>query len=500
MPRRWASRRTAMFCTHASLGCRPASPAYPRTCRRRRARRRSGGRWPARSRTSPARPLSRRRTGRPRSAAPRRCATSGIARSASRQHRLAGGRLRPRRGGAGRAGSAARRAPCRRTRSAASAANARRLRVARLVAHRQAEDVARSAARRRRPRPSRRSPRSTAGRRGDVAGRAAARRRVVDAPSRPPGVARRWRPARSRRARPRASSEHTPYVGMPSAWPMLAAVTRPTRRPVNGPGPRPATIAPGRAGRRRPVRAPPRSRAPAARRARGRRPCGSAPRISSPPCHATAAVTAGVEVSRISDQHGSDPIRRSGQPARSDQSTGVRPASARALLAALNGRQPRKPSGLSGLGCPASSTTCAGLVTRRRLLRAYPPQSRKTIRSSRAFSARIVASVNASQPLPACDAGRALADRQHRVEQQHALRRPAGEVTGSPARATPRSAASSLNTLRSDGGMRTPATDAEAQPVRLAGTVVRVLAEDQHPRHASGGQSRYAANRSSSGG
>src|SRR5690606_10922574 len=44
-------------------------------------------------------------------------------------------------------------------------------------------------------------------------------------------------------AAPMPSNEHTPYAGMPSAWLIAAAVTSPTRNPVNGPGPVPATTA-----------------------------------------------------------------------------------------------------------------------------------------------------------------------------------------------------------------------------------------------------------------
>src|SRR5581483_11270336 len=40
------------------------------------------------------------------------------------------------------------------------------------------------------------------------------------------------------------SSEHTPYAGMSSVSASVAAVTRPTRSPVNGPGPTPTTTAP----------------------------------------------------------------------------------------------------------------------------------------------------------------------------------------------------------------------------------------------------------------
>src|SRR5690554_1554710 len=39
------------------------------------------------------------------------------------------------------------------------------------------------------------------------------------------------------------SSEHTPYTGISSACAIAAAVASPTRSPVNGPGPSPATIA-----------------------------------------------------------------------------------------------------------------------------------------------------------------------------------------------------------------------------------------------------------------
>lgn len=62
--------------------------------------------------------------------------------------------------------------------------------------------------------------------------------------------------------------------------------------------------------------------------------------------------------------------RRAAQPAVRSQSMVGRPASASALLAALNGRLPRKPRGFIGLGWPASSTTCCGLVTSAAFLRA----------------------------------------------------------------------------------------------------------------------------------
>ena len=46
----------------------------------------------------------------------------------------------------------------------------------------------------------------------------------------------------------------------------------------------------------------------------------------------------------------------------------------------------------------------------------------------------------------------------------------------------PRSSCSSLWMLTSDGGIGHAAAHREAQPVGLARAVVRVLAEDQHPR------------------
>src|SRR5262245_21512331 len=47
---------------------------------------------------------------------------------------------------------------------------------------------------------------------------------------------------------PIASSEHTPYAGIASVSASAAAVTSPTRKPVNGPGPTPATTAARSAG------------------------------------------------------------------------------------------------------------------------------------------------------------------------------------------------------------------------------------------------------------
>ena len=57
-------------------------------------------------------------------------------------------------------------------------------------------------------------------------------------PSRPPCGGHRWRPTVPLRASgwtASTSSEHTPWTGMPSAWPIVTAVTRPTRSPVKGP-------------------------------------------------------------------------------------------------------------------------------------------------------------------------------------------------------------------------------------------------------------------------
>ena len=130
----------------------------------------------------------------------------------------------------------------------------------------------RTAAPRRRPRtPPRSCPHRTVGRRP---ARSAARR-PRRPPSRPRAAARRWRPAPdpppSRHAQPSASSEHTPYAGMPSVSASAAAVTSPTRSPVKGPGPTPGHHG-GQVARARPRRPAARPRSPgrAARRAPAR--------------------------------------------------------------------------------------------------------------------------------------------------------------------------------------------------------------------------------------
>ena len=114
--------------------------------------------------------------------------------------------------------------------------------------------------------------------------------------------------------------------------------------------------------------------------------------------------------------------------------------------------------------------------------RAFGPHRMKTTWSGLASTARITSSVNVSHPLPWCDAGLTGAHRERRVEQQHALARPRLEVAvvGHVRRRGRR--ASSRWMLTSDGGIGHARAHREAQAVGLARAVVRVLAEDQHPR------------------
>ena len=89
-----------------------------------------------------------------------------------------------------------------------------------------------------------------------------------------------------------------------------------------------------------------------------------------------------------------------------DQSTGCGgPASRRACWHALNGRLPRNPRAFIGLGCPASSTTWCGAVTKDAFFRAYAPTAGTRRGPACASRARMAASVTCSQPRPACDAG-----------------------------------------------------------------------------------------------
>jgi hypothetical protein len=76
---------------------------------------------------------------------------------------------------------------------------------------------------------------------------------------------------------------------------------------------------------------------------------------------------------------------------------------------------------------------------------------------------------------------------QHRVEQQHALLGPGAEVAV-PRRGDPEVVAQLLEDVAQRGRDRDALADAEAQAVRLALLVVRVLAEDQHPRRVGRAQ------------
>ena len=78
-------------------------------------------------------------------------------------------------------------------------------------------------------------------------------------------------------------------------------------------------------------------------------------------------------------------------------------------------------------------------------------------------------------------AGLAILDRQAGVEQQHAAlapNRPGEPCDGNGSSGPQRN---SLKMLRSDGGSLTPGAHGKSQPFRLAGPMVRVLAQDHRP-------------------
>lgn len=137
------------------------------------------------------------------------------------------------------------------------------------------------------------------------------------------------------------------------------------------------------------------------------------------------------------------------------QSIGVSPRLSKKRLHFEKCLHPKNPLyAESGEGCTLSRTKCCGLVMSAFLLRAFPPQSIKTIGSFRSFRCLIMLSVSCSQPLPLCE----LASPERTVKtvfkrstpcSAHGMRY--GEVF-----LMPTSLSISLKMLTSEGGASTP--------------------------------------------
>ena len=151
-----------------------------------------------------------------------------------------------------------------------------------------------------------------------------------------------------------------------------------------------------------------------------------------------------------------------------------------AALARENGRLPKKPLWAdSGDGWADSITTWRVVSMSAFFLRADAPHRMNTTRSGLALTARITSSVNVSHPLPWCEA----ACRARTVSvalssstpcAAHASRQPWSGAADAEV------GFELLEDVLERRRGRHARAHREAQAVRLAGPVVRVLAEDQH--------------------
>ena len=159
---------------------------------------------------------------------------------------------------------------------------------------------------------------------------------------------------------------------------------------------------------------------------------------------------------------------------------GPAPCCSSRALARLNGREPKKPrSAEFGLGCADSISGTPSSSGAR--LRASRPHKIATSGVCRAASARMACSVTSSQPWPRWEPGLRGSHGEHPVEQQHAALAPRGQIAVGRGRV-----AEVGGVLPEDVEQagRQPAylgRDREAQPDRITGRGVGILADDQHP-------------------